>query len=217
MADQKKLYWQDVVYEQSGVTPGTYDRPSFTVNQYGFITDVSGSSTPIVITIPTILDLPGIPSPTTGDQALVLDDGSGGQDLYVYNALNSDLGPPLGKWRLLASTALGTPPTNYINEVVALDASTNLGAPTSLDAKLKRIDVSITFPYTPGTTMSIKEQSGLTWMPSTSINPELVGTYSLEIPENDFKISNTGQMQAVIGGAPVVGASLVYISYIVQS
>lgn len=79
-----KKFWQDVVLEPTGVVPGTYDRPSFTIDENGIITNISRSVTPSYTVVPTILDLPGIPSPATGDLA---------------NALNFRIIPPtIRRW-----------------------------------------------------------------------------------------------------------------------
>ena len=217
MATDKKQHWQNVVFEPSGVTPGTYDRPSFTVNEFGFLTNVSSSATPSQTVIPTIGDLPGIPAPVTGDLAIVLDNGGGEEEIYVWNDANVDLGAPYIKWRLIATTEMAPPRVNFRNTVVSTAANTLLGAPTSLDAKVKAVHVTITSVYDPGTTMRVSEAGGAIWMPTTSINTQLTGTYTEELQGNDAKLSTTGQLQAEIIGAPLSGASLVYVEYVVQA
>ena len=217
MATNKKQHWQDVVFEPSGVVPGTYDRPQFTVNQYGFITDATSSVTPSQTVVPTINDLPGIPSPATGDLAVVLNTGgSEEEELYIWNNANTDLGAPYVKWRLLATTELATPPVNFRNEIVGIAPATALGPVTSPDAIVKAVHVTITVPYTFGTTMRIVEDGGPTLMPTSSINTQLIGTYTEELSDNNTKLNNTGQLRSDLFGGPLVGQSLVYVEYIVQ-
>ena len=53
-------------------------------------------------------------------------------------------------------------------------------------------------------------------MPFSSINPLLAGTYVEDLSGNlvDMLASGAGQLRAVIGGAPGVGAVVVYVAWV---
>ncbi len=217
MATDKKQHWQNVVYEPSGVTPGVYDRPQLTINEFGFITDAASSITPTQTVVSLVANLPSIPSPATGDLAIVLDNGSGEEEMYVWNDANADIGAPYVKWRLLATTEDTPPRVNFRNQGVTTDAVTNIGAVTSFDAIVKAIHVTIDTVYPPGTTMRIKELGTIgELMPASSINTQLAGTYTEDLAGNNFKLATTGQLQCEIVGGPAFGIALVYVEYIVQ-
>lgn len=219
MATEKKKHWQNVVYEPSGVTPGVYDRPVLTIDEFGFVTNAAPSSIPTQTVIPTIGDLGGITGMNTGDLAIVLNlGGTEEEEMYVYNAGNTDLGAPLGKWRLLASTELATAPMNFRNEIIGnMTLINNVGAPLPLSAKIKAVHATIISTYDPGITLQVRENTGGTWLFTTDVNAQLAGTYSRDWASNNGNMVFNGQLEAVLSGAsPGGGSALIYVEYIIQ-
>ena len=95
---------QEVVLTPTGVAPGSYGPAQITVGADGRITNASNASVATVSTVSLVGQLPTIIGPVNGDLAVVLDDGAGNEEMYVWNASNADLGPPLNRWRRIATT-----------------------------------------------------------------------------------------------------------------
>ena len=79
--------------------------------------------------------------------------------------------------------------------------------------------MEITTPYSGGTSIEIQDNAANVYMPFSTINPSLAGIYTQDLSGNLSDIATTagaggqGQMRAIIGGAPGVGAGAVYIEW----
>lgn len=216
MADSPKNdHWQEVVLTDTGVVPGTYSPAEITVGADGRITSATNATVPDVSIVSTVTGLSTIASPSNGDLAIVLDDGSGNEEIYVWNSANSDLGAPLFRWRLLSSTLTQVQRTDYRQDTLSL-VTKDLSTPIPDSGIIKEIAVTITTAYSGGATISIQDDTGFVYVPAASINAQLVGTYKTFFDGNvDTVLSNgSGQLRAVVGGAPGAGAAVVFAQYI---
>ncbi len=172
-----------------------------------------------VATVDTTNDLPPAPQ-NDGALAVVLDDGDGHELLFVWNNTNTDLGSPIVKWRLLSTTELFSSAVVYRNQVITDLAMQNIGSAflTLFNPYVKEINVTIVEAFDAGRTMFIQESGGAILMDSSLINPQLVGTYQLQIPDStnvldgisdDWLLDSTGQVQANIGGGSGSGGKAV--------
>lgn len=208
----KTDHWQDVVLTDTGVLPGSYGPAQITVGADGRITSAANSVVSTVSTVSTTAQLPNILGPVNGSLANVLDDGFGNEEFYVWNDANADLGPPLDKWRRLATTNTQSLRQDYRQDTVAL-ASKNLDTPIADTGIVKAVTVEIITPYSPGTSIEIQNSVSFVFMPFSVINPLLAGIYKQDLSGNlaDMLALGSGQMTVVVGGAPGVGSSVVYI------
>ena len=180
--------------------------------------------TPTVEVVDTINDLQSVPTPVDGDLSVVKDN-SGEEELYVYNSANTDLGLPLLKWRMLATTESSPPRVNFRNQLFdASVAVNNIGDPvlTPYSPFVKEINVDIQQAFNPGRTLQVQEGGASVLMSTAEINPQLVGTYQKLIPgswnaDPTYALTTTGQIQAVQGGGTGgPGLAVVYVKYVVQ-
>ena len=210
----KKRHWQDIVYTPI-VAPGTFNKPSITVNEYGLVTAIVNQAISSIYVIDIPANLTTVPSPQAGDLAVVLDDSTGSdpnepEAIYAYDADGAHIG-----WRRIASTAMVNPRFDYQQSTFGFSNAPvyNFGAPIDPAAIIKEITVAITTPWTPGTMIDIEVQGGSIWMPSTSINTQVVGVYTENLNGNDLPVVGT-QLRALIAGGPAVGDALVFVTYI---
>jgi len=215
MADPKTEYWKDVVLDNTGVAPGTYGPAQIDVGADGRITGALNLPSSTKTVVANIAGLPGAAS--NGDESIVLDDGSGNEQNYVWNDANVDLGPPLRKWRLLATTASTTTRVDYRQSTIALLALNVIGGPITGTSVIKEVFVEIITAYDPATVMLIQNDAGFVYMSAIQINPQLIGTYSVGLQGNstdDSTNGGAGDLQALIGGAPGAGAATVFVKYV---
>lgn len=218
MATPKNDHWQAVVLTPTGVAAGTYNLANVTVDANGRVVNITSGSSNAVPTAATIAGLPAI-TPANGLVAVVLDDGSGNEQLYVWNNSNSDLGAPLNRWRLLASTDVSGQPFGFRQDTIATGANQTIDAIIPDNGIIKSVAVEITTAYSGGATITIQDNDGFVYMPSTDINPQLEGLYKIDLSGNLNDIQTNsfagqGQMRAIIGGAPGAGAAAVYIEFV---
>jgi len=180
---------------------------------------------PTINTVALIANLPSVPAPIDGDLATVLDDGSGNEEIYIWNSANADLGIPLNRWRLLSTTEMNPPRVNFRNETIdyTTPGVNNVGGPAAVvySPFVKEINVSITQAFDGGATLSIQEGGGSLLMSTAEINTALVGEYQRITPQSNntdptYALLSTGQIQAVLTGAPTQGQAVVYVKYVVQ-
>jgi len=220
MADSPKTdHWQNIVLTPTGVTPGTFSPAEITVGADGRITNAVNATVSTVDTVALVGQLPTIIGPTSGDLAVVLDDGFGNEEIYVWNASNVDLGPPLNRWRLLATTDQQTLRLDYRQDTLDTTANQPIDIVIPDTAFIKEITVEIITPYSPGTSIEIQDNAASVYMPFSDINPLFAGLYKIDLSTNLLDVATTaggagqGQMRAIIGGAPGAGSGAVYIRW----
>ena len=215
MADPKTAHWKDIVLDDTGVVPGTYGPAQIDVGADGRVTNALSLPSSTKSIVASIAGLPGVAN--NGDEAIVLDDGLGNEQNYVWNDANADLGPPLRKWRLLATTASTTTRVNYRQDAIALLALNTISGPITGTSVIKEVFIEITAAYSLGASITIQNDAGFIYMSSAQINPQLIGTYSIGLQGNltdDSTNGGGGDLQAIIGGAPVLGAANVFVSLV---
>jgi len=212
----KDDFWKTVSLDPTGVVAGTYNIPQLTISEDGRITSASGGSVSTVSTVSTIADLPSVVAPSNGDLAAVMDDGSGNEQLYIWNDANSDLGNPLLRWRLVGSTETSVTRKDYRQSIIDITAVQDIDSVIPDTGIIKRVTVEITTPYSGGATMEIQDAGSFVYMPFSSINPQLAGTYIEDLSGNVNTIATngSGQIRAIVGGAPGVGDGVVYVEWI---
>ncbi len=212
----KNDHWQDVVLTPTGVAAGTYGPAQITVGEDGRITNASNASVATVSTVSVVGNLPTIIGPVNGDLAVVLDDGSGNEEMYVWNASNVDLGAPLNRWRRIATTDAQTLRQDYRQSTLDTTAVQNISTAIPDTGIIKKVTVEITVPYDPGTTLEIQNTAAYVFMPFSDVNPLLAGIYETNLSGNlvDMLASGAGQLRAVVGGVPGAGAGVVYVDWV---
>jgi len=212
----KNDFWQDTVLTPTGVAAGSYGPAQITVGLDGRITNASNSSVSTISTVSLVGNLPTIIGPVNGSLAVVLDDGSGNEEMYVWNNSNVDSGAPLNKWRLIGTTDSQTLRKDYRQLAIDTTAIQNIGAIIPNSGIIKRVTVEITTPYSGGTTIEVQNTAAYVFMPFSTINPQLAGIYTEDLSGNlvDMGTAGAGQVTAVIGGAPGAGAGVVYVDWV---
>ena len=212
----KDDFWENVALKPTGVTAGTYSIPQLTISEDGRITSASGGTVSTISTSSTIAGLPSIVAPSSGDLAAVLNDGSGNEQLYIWNDSNTDLGAPLNRWRLIGSTETSLTRKDYRQSAIDFSAIQNISSVIPDTGIVKRVTVEITTPYSIGATIEIQDDTSFVYMPFTSINPQLAAIYSEDLSGNlvNMVTNGSGQLRAVVGGAPVAGAGVVYVDWV---
>jgi hypothetical protein len=213
----KSDFWQDVVLTPTGVLPGSYGPAQITVGADGRITNATNSVVSTISKVSLIAQLPTILGPLNGDVAVVLDDGSGNEEMYVWNSANADSGAPLNKWRRLSTTAAASSlRTDYRQSIIDTTAIQNIDSPVLNSGIVKSVSVEITVPYSIGTSIEIQNTAAFVFMPSSAINPLLAGIYKQDLSGNLTDMTTTGatQLTAVVGGGPGVGSGVVYVEWV---
>lgn len=217
MADTPKNdFWQHQVLTDTGVAAGTYAPAEITVGADGRITNASNASVSTVSTVSLVGQLPTIIGPVNGSLAVVLDDGFGNEEMYVWNGSNVDSGAPLNKWRRIATTDAQSLRKDYRQSSIDATAIQNISTAIPDTGIIKRVSVEITVPYSIGATIEIQDTTSFVYMSFSVNNPQLAGTYSEDLSGNlaDMITNGAGQLRAVIGGAPVAGEGVVYVDWV---
>lgn len=212
----KDDFWKEVALKPTGVAAGTYSIPQLTIDEDGRIVSASGGTVSTISTEATIAGLPNIVAPSNGDLAAVMDDGAGNEQLYIWNDANADIGAPLNKWRLIGSTESQVTRKDYRQLAIDISAIQDIGPVIPDTGIIKRVTVEITTPYSLGATIEIQDAGAFVYMPFTSINPQLAAIYSEDLSGNldNMATNGSGQIRAIVGGAPVAGAGVVYVEWI---
>ena len=212
----KTDFWRTVSFDPTGVVAGTYNIPQLTIAEDGRITSASGGTVSTVSTVSTIADLPSVVAPSNGDLAAVMDDGAGNEQLYIWNDANADLGNPLLKWRLIGTTLSMVTRKDYRQSTIDITALQDIDSVIPNTGVIKRISVEITTPYSVGATIEIQDAGAFVYMPFSSINPQLAGTYVEDLSGNIDSMGTNGsdQVRAIVGGAPAAGDGVVYVEWV---
>jgi len=212
----KNDFWQHQVLTDTGVAAGTYGPAEITVGLDGRITNAANSSVSTISTVSLVGNLPTIIGPVNGSLAVVLDDGFGNEEMYVWNSSNVDSGAPLNKWRLISTTDAQSLRKDYRQSVLDTTAIQNISSVIPDTGIIKRVSVEITTPYSVGATIEIQDTAAFVYMSFSVINPQLAGIYSEDLSGNlaDMITNGTGQLRAVVGGAPGAGAGVVYAEWV---
>ena len=215
----KAQYWQQAILTPTGVAAGTYQNATFTVGEDGRLTQAASTTIPSVTPVSTVNHLATITMPTNGSLAVVMDDGAGDQELYVWRSTNPDVGAPLNRWKLMAST-LDRRRTDFRQGTVAQDAITHLDNPIPDLGIVKCITVEITEAYSPGTLMLVQDNTGFVYMSQEDIDPQSEGVYKKDLATNlntmlDNSGPGQGQIRVIATGVPSAGSAAVYVEYIV--
>jgi hypothetical protein len=215
----KNDFWKNAALTPTGVAAGSYGPAQITVDEFGRITNASNASVSTVSTISLVTQLATIIGPVSGELAVVLDDGLGNEEMYVWHNTNADLGAPLNRWRRIATTAAAlSQRQDYRQIAIGIGANQLISSGIPDTGYVKRIAVEITTPYSPGTSIEIQDNAANVYMAFSSINPTLAGTYTEDLSGNLSNIltiggAGQGQMHAIVGGVPGVGAGAVYIEW----
>jgi hypothetical protein len=201
----KNRFWEEIVLPSiPGLVPGTYLMPTLTVNESGLITAVtaSGASLPVVY---TIADLPTITGLFAGMAAVVLDAGNGKPAIYTYSTT------PSPNWiRTSSATSVNGLTTNFAyNSVFPLTVAQGIST-----TRWKKISITITTPFTAGTTFTVLDSNGGTWMNSSLINPQAVATYEADLSGNNTAAGAGTDLLLAPTGVPVVGAGTIYVEFV---
>lgn len=209
-----------ITLDPTGVVPGPYDPVTMTVNDEGRVTAASSTGIPRIFVrsiISNLTTIPTTPPLRNGDFAVVLDDGSNNELLFIWNENNTDLGNPLGKWRQIATTGLSTTKIDFRQGVIGTDATTSL-APSIPDGGIvKEIVIGITTAYSPGSTIEIEDTTGFVYVPTNEVNAQLEGEYRITFSGNSDTVVDNGNGDLIVNVAnsPVAGAATVYVEYII--
>ncbi len=212
----KDAFWKNIALQPSGVAAGTYNIPQLTIDENGIITAASGGTVSTIPSVSTTAQLPTLIAPSNGDLAVVLDDGFGNEELYVWNSANPDLGSPLNRWKRIATTASQSTRKDYRQAVLDFSSMQNIGTVIPDGGVIKRVAVTITTPYTIGATVEVQNGVSFVLMPFSSINPQLAGTYIEDLSGNvDTMLTiGSGQIMTIVGGVPAAGAGVVYVDWV---
>lgn len=208
----KKKHWQSIVLTPL-VTPGTYNNACITVNEYGLVTGISSCPTATFIVVDIPANLPN--SGTDGDLAIVLDDSAGGdpsnpEALYVWE--DDGVAKPYFNWRRLASTADAVQRLDYRAVQHGIGAFSNIGSVVETTSIVKSVNVEIITPYDPGTRLYVEDSGPTVYMDSLlgDVNPQLAGTYTVDLPGNYTVVGGT-QLTVRTTGGPAAGQCYAYV------
>jgi len=218
---------------------GTYTNPAITVDNRGRVTAISAGAPSGTIgaqatgvgiaggpfniinfigNISTFNLGGGILGVDVGAASIVIkDEGSLVSGMSIYDTINfvggnvvvTDAGGGTADVNLTANPAGNVEFRKYVAGTTNLQ---NIGIPTAMQSMVRSISVSITTAYSAGAILTVTDGSGTVWMPSSNINPQLVGTYEINLAANNTVLLNY-QMVLVVNGSPAVGSAVIDIMY----
>lgn len=200
--DPKNEHFQRLVLTPTGVTPGTYASAIVAVNDEGLITNIASSSTTANFVVADPGSLPSAPPATSGATALVLDNGDGTPAVYVFDGVS---------WFQVSVDPAGT--VRYRQEAINTTATQALGDTIGTNSIVKRVSLTITTAFSGGATIRVENTAGVIYMPTSSNNPQLLGTYEVELPSNNTAVGANDQLRVVVGGVPASGAGIVSVEF----
>lgn len=240
---RKGRYWEQTSLPVIGsLTPGSYNNPVLTVDEYGRITSISSS--PISGQIHGLND--GSPVPNgpfgiinfIGPGVSAYDGGGGTIDVLIPGggsgiAVEEEgtlvIGGPhmilnfegtnvtasndgLGRVNVVVSDQPNS--VRFRTATINTAAINSVGSPIGETEIVRRVTVTVTTAYDPGTTILVRDGLGTVYMPTTGNNPQLVGSYEYEIPANTTAVGVGGeQLYADVGGGPTTGEAIVEVRY----
>jgi hypothetical protein len=101
----------------------------------------------------------------------------------------------------------------YRQQVLGTGASQNVGAVVPADAKVQRVKLTITTPYSVGGNIAINDGTN-TYMSNSEIDAQIAGTYISDMLTTTAVAST--QLLATITGAPGAGAAVVHVDYTID-
>lgn len=232
----KGRHWENVALPIiTTVSPGSYNNPLITVDEFGRVIQISSSSGTGIAAQASGSTVPGGPfnilnflngtatagatgvlDITTTGSVSALEEGvaiAGGP----FDSINF-IGPDItatdaGGGQLdINVLAGGGSRVQFVRQAIGTSATQNVGLSIDPTSIVREISVSILSPYDSGTTIEIQDGLGNIIMASSFINAEVLGSYILPTPQNFTAISNP-QVVAIVGGSPTAGSALVDIIY----
>lgn len=101
----------------------------------------------------------------------------------------------------------------YRQATLGTGASQNIGAVVPANAKVQRVKLTITTPYSVGALVAISDGTN-TYMTGAENDAQSAGTYFAEIL-NTTVVAST-QLVATVSGAPAAGAATVWVDYAIN-
>lgn len=239
--EPKGRHWENVALPIIGtLTPGTYNNPQITVDEYGRILlassgaggsgfgaqdsgtpviggpfntlNFAGSNTNAVLGAPGTLDI----TVTSAGSVIALDEGVPivGGPFSSINLVGPDIvGTDAGGGQLdLTVFTGGGARHQFVKEFGGIAATQDIGFPINPLGVVREVTVSIIVPYTAGVTVEVTDGAGNVLLASSSINAQLLGSYTLVTPENTTAIVDP-QIRFVVSGAPTAGNAVVEVIY----
>lgn len=240
----KGKFWERISLPVVGsITPGAYTNPSMSVDEYGRI--ISISSNPLTASMVMydegfiVSGSPfnsinfvgsGVVASNGGSGVLTVTISGGTPGVSVESNSSPVTGGPhstlnfVGPFVVTTDSGSGRAqisvnnPTNiqrYRTATIGTSANNNLGASIESTGIVRRIVVAVTTAYSGGATIQVENGTGGVLMAAAYCNPQLIGSYEVELPQQTTGIGvGNEQIKVIIGGSPSLGAAVVTVNYL---
>lgn len=91
-------------------------------------------------------------------------------------------------------------------------ATQSIGTAVPSSAKVRRVMLNVTTPYSDDATIEVRDDGGNTYMTIDENDAEEAETFVADVP-GTLTVGGTGQLEAVVGGSPASGAAEVIVDY----